>query len=332
MAIAVSTKLKAEISGIIQAFLLDIGYEFPPLKQSSAVEDEVKLHFKHDGFSDEFISKIEPQIKPGVSIATTTFQTTPFDIQCTVAIFTTYSLIIDDFAHDPEFKRHLKQFNTRLLTRQPQGTPILESMAEFLSSFHSIFGQFGGDMIIKDSLQFISACYLEAESANLQFPIEAHLFPSYFRLKVGVAEAYSYMLFPTSQFSEAERLQYYLPLIPYLTWGFNWINDIMSFYKEVGETDNFNFVANEARCKGLTQIELLRKLCDDTSDVIRTLRTLGKVHLELSGVVEAFVSGYVTYHLTQVRYRMGDLGLTCVSDAREWSKCLAESREQALQG
>ncbi|KAJ5185518.1 Trichodiene synthase [Penicillium cf. griseofulvum] len=317
MAIAVSTELKAEISGIIQAFLLDIGYEFPPLKPYSAVGDEVKLHFKHNGFSDEFISKIEPQIMPGVSIATTTFQTTPFNIQCTVAIFTTYSLIIDDFAHDPEFKRHLKQFNTCLLTRQPQGTPVLESMGKFLSSFHAIFGQFGGDMIIKDSLQFISACYLEAESENPQFPAEAHLFPSYFRLKVGVAEAYSFMLFPITQFSEAECLQYCFPLIPYLTWGFNWINDIMSFYKEVGETDNFNFVANSARCKGLSQIELLRKLCDDTSDVIRTLRTLGKAHLEVSKAVEAFVPGYVTYHLTQARYRMEDLDLTCVSNARE---------------
>jgi hypothetical protein len=187
-------------------------------------------------------------------------------------------------------------------------------------------------MIIKDSVQFISACYLEAESENLQFPPEAHLFPSYFRLKVGVAEAYSFMLFPISQFREAEWLQHCLPLIPYLTWGFNWINDIMSFYKEVGETENFNFVANEARCNGLTQIELLRKLCDDTSDVIRTLRALGKAHTELSKVVEAFVSGYVTYHLTQARYRTGDLDLICVSDEREWSKWLAASREQRYMG
>ncbi|KAJ5494338.1 hypothetical protein N7463_010425 [Penicillium fimorum] len=88
-------------------------------------------------------------------------------------------------------------------------------MEEFPSPLHSIFGQFSGDMIIKDSLRFISACY--AESENLQFPAEAHLFPNYFRLKVGVAQAYSFMLFPIEQFSEAECLRYCLPLIPYLT-------------------------------------------------------------------------------------------------------------------
>ncbi|CAI7588280.1 unnamed protein product [Penicillium glandicola] len=320
MVLAVTAEIKAEISGILQAFLLDIGYEFPPLKPYTAVADEVKLHFKSNGFSDEFISKIEPQIKPGVGIATTTFQTTPFNIQCTVAIFTTYCLIIDDFAHDLEFKQHLKRFNICLLTRQPQGSPVLKSMGEFLSSFHSIFGQFSGDMIIKDSLQFISACYAEAESENVQFPAEAHLFPGYFRLKVGVAEAYSFMLFPLAQFPEAECLRYYLPLIPYLIWGFNWINDIMSFYKEMLEMDHYNFITNSARCKGLTQIEFLRKLCDETRDVIRTLRMLGKAHSGLSKTVEAFISGYVTYHLTQTQYRMKDLDLTSVSDAREYDE------------
>ncbi|KAJ6143153.1 hypothetical protein N7471_002606 [Penicillium samsonianum] len=331
MVLAVSPENKAELSGIIQAFLLDIGYEFPPLKLYPAVEDEVKLHFKNNGFSDEFVSKVEPQITTSVGIATTTFQTTPFNIQCTVAIFTTYCLIIDDFAHDPEFKHHLKRFNVCLLSRQPQGSPVLESMGVFLSSFHSIFGQFAGDMIIKDSLQFISACYAEADSENLQFPPEAHLFPGYFRLKVGVAEAYSFMLFPMAQFSEAECLRYCLPLIPYLTWGFNWINDIMSFYKEMAEMDNSNFIANSARCKGLTQIEFLRKLCDDTSDVIQTLRTLGKAHFGLSKVVEAFVSGYVTYHLTQRRYRTEELDMTFVSDARERSKAFdCEQRINAV--
>lgn len=87
--------------------------------------------------------------------------------------------------------------------------------------------------------------------------------------------------------------------------------------------DNCNFVTNSARCKGLTEIEFLRKLCDDTSDVIRTLRTLGKAHPGLSKAVEAFVSGYVVYHLMQTRYRMEDLNPTFVSDARERLNAIA---------
>ncbi|KAF4767117.1 hypothetical protein HAV15_009452 [Penicillium sp. str.  len=295
MAMAALPEIKAELSGIIQEFLLDIGYEFPLLKLYPAVEGEVKRHFRNNGFSDEFVSKIKPQIKTGIGIATTTFQTTP-------------------------------------LQHTMHRSPVLERMGEFLSSFHSIFGQFAGDMIIKDSLQFISACYAEAESENIQFPAEAHLFPSYFRLKVGVAEAYSFMLFPTAQFSEAECLRYCLPLIPYLTLAFNWINDIMSFYKEIVQMENCNFVTNSARCKGLTETEFLRKLCDDTSDVIRTLRTLGKAHPGLSKAVEAFVSGYVVYHLTQTRYRMKDLNLTFVSDARERLNASIVSGEQTLHG
>ncbi|KGO73986.1 Terpenoid synthase [Penicillium italicum] len=94
MVLAASPRIKAELSAIAQVFLLDIGYDLP-LELNPAVEDEVKLHFKNHGFSDEFFLKIEPQIKPSVGIPITTFQTTLFDAQCTVATFITYCLIVD---------------------------------------------------------------------------------------------------------------------------------------------------------------------------------------------------------------------------------------------
>ncbi|CAG8887217.1 unnamed protein product [Penicillium egyptiacum] len=96
-------------------------------------------------------------------------------------------------------------------------------------------------------------------------------------------------------------------MILYLTWVFNWINDLMSSYKEMVNMENLNFITNSARCKGLTQVESLKSSVMNTSDVIRRLRTLGKAHSGLQRLVEAFVFGYVTYHLTQTRYRMEDL-------------------------
>jgi hypothetical protein len=62
------------------------------------------------------------------------------------------------------------------------------------------------------------------------------------------------------------------------------------------EMDKCNFVIKSARCKELTQVEVLRKLCGDTSDVIRTSRPPGKAHFGLSKVIEAFLPGYKTYH------------------------------------
>lgn len=54
-------EIKAEFSGIIQAFLLDIGYEFSLLKLYPAVEGEVKRHFKNNEFSDEFVDQATDQ-------------------------------------------------------------------------------------------------------------------------------------------------------------------------------------------------------------------------------------------------------------------------------
>lgn len=319
MVLEVTPGSKAEISEIIQAFLVDIEYKLPPLQIDRGIDHEVKSHFKDNGFSEEFIFKIETQIKPGVGLATTAFRSTPFEIQCTVAIFTTYCLIIDDFARDPEFRHHLKQFNVCLLARHPQDNPVLQSMAEFMRSFYPLFGQFSTDMIIKDSLQFISACYVEAENEKLCFPAEARQFPYYFRLKVGVAEAYSFMLFPIAQFSELECLKHCLPIIPYLIRAFNGVNDIMSFYKELAEMEKCNFIANSALCKDTNQMEFMRKLCDRLVQVIRTLRTLGRVHLGVSEAIESFIQGYVAYHLVQTRYRMEDLDMRIVLETRE--KC-----------
>ncbi|KAJ5382947.1 hypothetical protein N7517_000858 [Penicillium concentricum] len=324
MAIAVSPELKTELSGIIKAFLLDIDYEFPPQlyngefplrKLYLAVEHEVKLHFKNKGFSDDFIAKVEKQLRPSIDIAITAYHTTPFDVQCTVAIFSAYSFIADDWAHDLEFRNDLKRFNICLLTRQPQGNPVLQCWGEFLSSFHSIFGQFASDMIIKDTMQFISACYAEAEGEKLHFPTEAQRFPEYFRQKVGISEAFSFLFFPLAQFSEAECRRNCLPMMPYLTSVLAWVNDILSYYKEMVEMESFNFIANSARCQGVTEMECLRKLCDESSDMIRTLHTLAKADTKLSKALEASLSGYITFHLMQARYRLEDLDLASISDA-----------------
>ncbi|OQE37858.1 hypothetical protein PENCOP_c009G08653 [Penicillium coprophilum] len=101
----------------------------------------------------------------------------------------------------------------------------------------------------------------------------------------------------------------------------------MSFYKEMVEGDSFDFVANSARCKGLTPIESLKKLCDDTSDLIQALRMLGKAHIGISNAIEAFISGHVTYQLTQRRYRMADLDSKFAPDARSCLKAVTASRE-----
>ena len=62
-------------------------------------------------------------------------------------------------------------------------------------------------MIIKDSLQFVGSCYLEAEAdKRLLFPENSPGFPQYLRLKTGVADPYAFMMSPEEQFLEDDAL------------------------------------------------------------------------------------------------------------------------------
>ena len=62
-----------------------------------------------------------------------------------------------------------------------------------------------------------------------------------------------------------------------------------------------------AKFHGLTPVELLQRLCGDTCETISVLRVLGKAHPQFLKALDAFVHGYVLYHLSQKRYRLDEL-------------------------
>jgi hypothetical protein len=320
-----SHEYKAELSEILQKFLSDINYQLLPADNDFAIDDEVARHFKTEGFSDFHLTKLKRAMKPSLVVAKLAYRSTPFDVRVAVAIYSTYSIAIDDAVDEVSMRDDLKQFSRCLFSGQEQKNQLLQSFANFLSTtVHAMFGQFSGDLIIKDALQFISACYAEAEFKEiLRFPSEAPDFANYFRLKTGEPEAYALVLFPSAQFSEYEFITYCLPTIPYLVSFLDWGNDIMSFYKECLEMDTCNFITNASKSHGQAPIQFLRRLCDDLVDAIRHLREIGKAHSGLSVSLESIISGYFIYHLTAKRYRLAELDLVPSSKARDYVKRLS---------
>ncbi|KAJ6073005.1 hypothetical protein N7467_011090 [Penicillium canescens] len=320
-----SHEYKAELSEILQKLLSDVNYQLPPADDDFAIDDEVARHFKTESFSDFHLTKLKRAMKPSVMVAKLAYRSTPFEVRIAVAIYSTYSIAIDDAVDEVSMRDDLKQFSRCLFSGRKQKNQLLQSYADFLSAtVHTTFGQFSGDLIIKEALQFISACYVEAEfKETLRFPSEAPDFANYFRLKTGEPEAYALMLFLSAQFSEYEFITYCLPTLPYLVSFLDWGNDIMSFYKECLEMDTCNFVTNSSKSHGQTPIQFLRRLCDDFVDAIRHLRKIGKAHSGLSVSLESMISGYILYHLTAKRYRLAELELVPSSKAQDYVKSLS---------
>ncbi|KAJ5717684.1 hypothetical protein N7488_003330 [Penicillium malachiteum] len=250
-----SDPIREEYTEIFQSFLHDIDFRIPNHEYHAALQSEMTLHFTEEGFSEKFIRRLRPILEASAGIALTTFYHASLDVQRVVGIYTVYAIFTDDQVK--ELEHDLKQFSFNLLSGKPQNNKFMQSYAQFLTGMHDIFGQFGGDMIIKDTIQFISACYLELklDTNNLSFPRDAPDFPYYIRIKTGVAEAYAFMIFPEHLFPEEKCLGTYLPIISYIQAYFNFLNDIMSSYKEAFEEEDCNFVDNSAKTLGVTRIQ-----------------------------------------------------------------------------
>ena len=140
-----------------------------------------------------------------------------------VAIFTVYSVIIDDLAKEPDFRKDLNSLNAQLLTGKPQNNFTLHTFVKFLATIYETYCQFASDTIIKDTFQFMGGSSHEAEGEEKSFrlPAEVSELAYYLRTKVGLCEAYAWLLLPTQQFIEEEILRDCLPTIPYLMLYFN---------------------------------------------------------------------------------------------------------------
>jgi len=87
------------------------------------------------------------------------------------------------------------------------------------------------------------------------------------------------------------------------------VNDLMSFYKEFDDPrDQTSLVNNYCQCEGIDLDQALDKL---TRDTIRCSEQIFAVfegkNDEIRATLEAFVHGYVTWHLCDARYRLKEV-------------------------
>ncbi len=84
-------------------------------------------------------------------------------------------------------------------------------------------------------------------------------------------------------------------------------SDVLSFYKEEIVGEQANFVTNMANCHKISKIESLRKLAEDTAaDALRALKIVSG-HPGAHKAAQAFVQGYVDFHLASPRYELTEL-------------------------
>lgn len=239
-----------------------------------------------------------------------------------VGIFTTYVSTVDDIG--TEIKDDLKQFSVQLLANEPQKSKFLQCFVNWLkSNCNQLFGQYGGDIVIKSVLDFISVSYYEMEQEN-----NVHSGSSYcptspslalhIRTKSALPEAYSFFAFPEDRYPEKDYLPKYSPVIPDPMHFICYVNDIMSFWKEQLAGEKFNFIHISRNSQGVSLEQTLRTMCCETIDVMQRIRALASCEDQMLEDLENLMHGYILFHLGTPRYKLGRLEIPAAKEATEY--------------
>lgn len=189
--------------------------------------------------------RVPVMIAPSAAMGEMSYHHHRYEVKLLISLFTFFMIYIDDRSSrgDPA---PYATFQQNYIMSRPQLDPVLDHFAECLGDMWTFYDAFTANAIITSSLEFVSGCLLEkcvrplsACRSELTFffpsitkfmPIhpQADRYPYFLRSKTGVAQAYTFMMFPKAQHHTPTAFIQAAPAISY------WIditNDILSFHK-----------------------------------------------------------------------------------------------------
>lgn len=155
-------------------------------------------------------------------------------------------------------------------------------------------------------------CWIERH--NFQGLNGAHDYPQFLRRLNGLGQFVGASLFPGTPTQEQELVLQITSAMPHLDHWETFCNDAMSFYKEYDCVDDQTMlVRNYVRCGSQASIEEgLDRVIDDviaqTKILCSVFRDNKDMDPRVAATVEAFCQGYITWHLSEPRYRLRELG------------------------
>jgi len=282
---------------IVANFLRNTAIKKQPIEMFDAdgvVEGIVRARVR---VSDIAPDRYDKHLRTALAIGTTSYAHTHLDIQVHITIYTLLTTSIDDFDIP-----HADQFVARFTSGLPQLTPALDALADNLLHMVDFYPPYAANGIITSTLDFINATQFEKESKDFVLAEGAANYAIYTRFKNGVSQAYG--LFIWDKFNHPD-MHTYIQSLPDAMLCINYVNDILSFYKEELEGDYQNVVHGRATAR---RKDIVTELSDMVEEVIASL---ARCHDVLDGkereAWDQFMSGYLTFHYLAPRYRLQEI-------------------------
>lgn len=296
---------KEGLERVIDCFLREISFKKPKTETNMELRQRVEDRLKTCAVN-EWMKRLQLGMNWAVSLASLGYPFASLEEQAEISVYTLIAMTIDNITD--ESLPTLERFTSQLVLGQPPEHELLRAFPTSLSSQQRLFGKFGGDMVVKASMEFFSASVLENRHNTLHTPPAAKDWPVYFHHKTGINEAYAFFCFPESIAPEDEKLGLYVAAIPSLMLFIAYTTDILSFYKENLKSDDpTSIIRTYSKIHGLALAQSLNKFKNDAVEAMENVRSV--CDPVLLNYINQFSNSFIYWHLVIGRYQLEELDI-----------------------
>ncbi|KAF8993452.1 hypothetical protein BDQ17DRAFT_1252929 [Cyathus striatus] len=245
------------------------------------------------------MNTLEPFLRVGVDIAGTAYaHLKDKRVSRCIAIYTAFLTFLDDFCQTEEGIVFVSSFLGRFINNEPQEYNMLDDLAGALKEVNVYWRPITASLILAASLNFISSLYIDHETKDMKLGKSTINHPTFLRRLSGIAISYATFAFPPES-----RLPTTCKLFPIV--GMSLTTDIMSFYKEELQGEDFNYISLVGKMQGLGKLDALKLVTHDTASAHE--RVLDMLNGEAYTCYKAYIQGYVAFHALCRRYKLDQL-------------------------
>ena len=111
----------------------------------------------------------------------------------------------------------LATFQHHYITHQPQVDPLFDRFTAHINKLWEYYHPIGANAAVSGLVDFASACYLEIMTEGMKVNPGAAHYPDYIRGKTGIADFYTFGLWPVAQFPDIRAYVQAVPAISRFT-------------------------------------------------------------------------------------------------------------------
>ncbi|KAH9940449.1 uncharacterized protein BXZ73DRAFT_75543 [Epithele typhae] len=299
----------AAVKELLFNFLERSNWKKVPVERDIVLRSDIRREIELWSFYDDALL-IDALVDVACGIAEASYLLLPPPHRRFVALYTACTAHVDDRTgrQDGAAITAAQRFGIRFARGEPQGLPALDVLARLLKDTYDLFPALGANTIISNTVDGMTAMYVEASTVGVAVVPGASKWPDYFRIKTGLCAAYTHFCF-LKEFEQKPGA--YVQMVP------------LSFYKEELAHESTNYICLRAVAEHATSLDILRKVVEETLDNMRLIDATFSNDERLQFVWESLkqvraatflsdvlsVIGYISFHFATQRYRLEEVGM-----------------------